>query len=612
MVEGYGQAQRPYSEKLENAKKQIDKFTPEQLEKYKLPNGRIEISLVDVCPPPEGYVKMNYWDNYFVNIPLGTIYRPKEPVNPLLWFGISGNASLQRKPDDNEKLMCEYVRLAIIHDYVLRYSGTPTDSYIFNDNYKGRWFQRDEFCKDVWAYYHYVNQSPDLIHMPATAQEKLSQLSRALKHVQADLSLKSVKAKTVYTGEEANKKLFEKIFEHGRPAIPDKPFISQSIKIVLDNNPLPRGYREVLTQEERAIFERVVPELSDLGLEAFLRREYKMGDERIKNLTWKQILVFCKDYIGSHQQSGETESNQQSGNVRKLSASEDELIKQHTGRDPASLPVGFKKILTEEIKILRLPLSTSMYPFKPVRPPAVASEYIQTGLGDYFLKDIDYAIIRFLFGITEAEKLKKSKLSDWLVNKCNVSHSELEKFPWSNFSEFSLSGIKAEYAQSDKQKKPAETEQAKKGGIEEMHDQVFICYSHKDKRWLEDLQTHLKPYVRNGLITAWSDKQIAPGSKWLEEIEAALTSTKVAVLLVTPNFLASDFIAEKELGPLLKKAEKGKVIIIWIPVRTSSYKETSLKDYQAAIDPGKPLANMKAERDKAWVRICEEIKKAAH
>jgi len=142
-------------------------------------------------------------------------------------------------------------------------------------------------------------------------------------------------------------------------------------------------------------------------------------------------------------------------------------------------------------------------------------------------------------------------------------------------------------------------------------DQVFICYSHKDERWLNDLQTHLKPYVRNGSVTAWSDKKIAPGSKWFPEIEAALNSAKVAVLLVTPNFLASDFIHEHELGPLLKKAEQDKVRIIWIPVRACSYKETPLKDYQAVIDPGKPLANMKAERDKAWVEICKEIKNSA-
>jgi internalin A len=147
--------------------------------------------------------------------------------------------------------------------------------------------------------------------------------------------------------------------------------------------------------------------------------------------------------------------------------------------------------------------------------------------------------------------------------------------------------------------------------VEPIRDQVFICYSHKDKHWLDELQIHLKPYVRNGSITAWSDEQIPPGTEWFEQIKRVLASTKVAILLLTKDFLASEFIHEHELRPLLKEAEKGDVRIIWIPVRACSYKETPLKDYQAAIDPEKPLSNMKkADRDKTWVRICKKIKKA--
>lgn len=78
--------------------------------------------------------------------------------------------------------------------------------------------------------------------------------------------------------------------------------------------------------------------------------------------------------------------------------------------------------------------------------------------------------------------------------------------------------------------------------------------------------------------------------------------------MVSPAFLASDFIHEQEFGPLLKEAEQRGVRILWIPVRASSYKETWLTNYQAVISPNKPLAEMKTERDKAWVKICEEIK----
>jgi TIR domain len=142
-------------------------------------------------------------------------------------------------------------------------------------------------------------------------------------------------------------------------------------------------------------------------------------------------------------------------------------------------------------------------------------------------------------------------------------------------------------------------------------DQVFISYSHKDERWRDELEIQLKPYLRDGSITSWSDQQIAPGSEWFTEIQSALTNCKIAILLVSPDFLASDFIHQHELAPLLKEAEQGGVKILWVPVRQSAYKQTPLKNYQAVLSPDTPLAAMtRAKRDGAWVRISEEIEKA--
>ena len=141
-------------------------------------------------------------------------------------------------------------------------------------------------------------------------------------------------------------------------------------------------------------------------------------------------------------------------------------------------------------------------------------------------------------------------------------------------------------------------------------DQVFISYSHQDRKWMETLSKNLKPLLREGSVNVWSDQQIKPGSQWYDEIQQALARTRVAVFLVTANFLASDFIWDKELKPLLGEADKGNVTALWIPVRASLVEATPLVKYQAIGDPAKPLASMTAERDQAWVNICRAIRDA--
>ncbi|MFY9822352.1 MAG: TIR domain-containing protein [Thermoanaerobaculia bacterium] len=161
--------------------------------------------------------------------------------------------------------------------------------------------------------------------------------------------------------------------------------------------------------------------------------------------------------------------------------------------------------------------------------------------------------------------------------------------------------------------KPPQPYTESKPGEEAMRDQVFISYSHKDKKFMEELLTHLKPYLRSGAVTAWSDQQIAPGAKWFDEIKTALGNARAAVLLVTPDFLASDFIDKHELGPFLKEAAAGGVKILWIPIRASSFEETPLKHYQAVSPPSEPLrAKSKAGRDEAWVQVCKAIKNAVN
>lgn len=141
-----------------------------------------------------------------------------------------------------------------------------------------------------------------------------------------------------------------------------------------------------------------------------------------------------------------------------------------------------------------------------------------------------------------------------------------------------------------------------------MRDQVFISYSHKDKRWLDTLQTFLRPHTRKQVIDVWADTRIKGGDIWREEISKALARAKVAVLLVTSNFVASDFIQDEELPSLLDAAQNEGLKILWIAVSPSGYDETPIAKYQALNTPSKPLSALKgANRENELVRICKEI-----
>jgi hypothetical protein len=136
---------------------------------------------------------------------------------------------------------------------------------------------------------------------------------------------------------------------------------------------------------------------------------------------------------------------------------------------------------------------------------------------------------------------------------------------------------------------------------------IFVSYSHADRKWLDRLETHLTPYVRGERLDLWDDTKIAPGANWAAEIDRALGEVRVAVLLVTPDFLASDFVARVELPAILRRA-RSDLTVVWIPIRASAYEATPLKEFQAAHDPHRPLSSLtKPKQDEAMVAISKQI-----
>lgn len=149
-----------------------------------------------------------------------------------------------------------------------------------------------------------------------------------------------------------------------------------------------------------------------------------------------------------------------------------------------------------------------------------------------------------------------------------------------------------------------------------MRDQIFISYAHADKKeHLDELLKRLKPLERNNLIPkAWSDNDIKVSTKWKKAIEEALQRAKIAILLITPDFFGSDFIANNELKPIYEAHERGELKIIAIACSSTNYGDYDeyLASIQWANAPDAPLdlAPSKGEFNKAWVQIISTIKEA--
>jgi hypothetical protein len=141
---------------------------------------------------------------------------------------------------------------------------------------------------------------------------------------------------------------------------------------------------------------------------------------------------------------------------------------------------------------------------------------------------------------------------------------------------------------------------------------VFISYSHKDRKWLERLQVHLGPLERAGLIDPWDDRRIKPGMQWREEIEKALRSARVAVLLVSADFMNSSYIQNNELPPLLEAAGRDGCRILTLIVEPCRYaREEALARFQAVNDPAKPLSSLRGPlREKILDNVSQQIEEA--
>ncbi len=143
---------------------------------------------------------------------------------------------------------------------------------------------------------------------------------------------------------------------------------------------------------------------------------------------------------------------------------------------------------------------------------------------------------------------------------------------------------------------------------------VFVSYSHRDQHLLDRLEVHLRPLENEGRIELWADTRLKSGDDWHSEIRAAINRARVAVILVSADFLASDFIAENELPPLLLQARHAGARIVPVIVGPCGYtRNRILSSFQAFNDPDRPLSDQtRADRERVWDAVAAEVFRLVH
>jgi len=137
---------------------------------------------------------------------------------------------------------------------------------------------------------------------------------------------------------------------------------------------------------------------------------------------------------------------------------------------------------------------------------------------------------------------------------------------------------------------------------------LFYSYSHKDEKFRDILAKHLALLKRQGLISEWHDRQIRPGEEWMRAIDEQLQSADIILLLVSIDFIASDYCYDKEMKLAIKKHEHGDSLVVPIILKPVSWHSAPFGHLQALPKDGKPITTWR-NRDSAWVDVVDGISK---
>ena len=139
--------------------------------------------------------------------------------------------------------------------------------------------------------------------------------------------------------------------------------------------------------------------------------------------------------------------------------------------------------------------------------------------------------------------------------------------------------------------------------------EVIFCYAHKDEWLLNKLKIQLKPLQRGGLVKVWYDRDISAGKDWEHEIDEHLNTAQIILLLVSPDFIDSEYCYSIEMQRAIERDKLDDVRAIPIILRPTDWHNTPLGKLQALPKDGNPITTWR-NRDTAFLDVARGLRKA--
>src|SRR5947209_13807632 len=135
---------------------------------------------------------------------------------------------------------------------------------------------------------------------------------------------------------------------------------------------------------------------------------------------------------------------------------------------------------------------------------------------------------------------------------------------------------------------------------------LFYCYAREDKLLRDELEKHLSWLKRQYKLNNWHDREILPGEEWEQAIDKHLNTAHIILLLVSPDFMASDYCYSKEMQRALERHKAGTCRVIPILLRPTYWKDAPFSTLQLLPTDAKPITRW-TDRDEAFQDVVSEI-----